>query len=425
MTDLEPDTARKRIKGVRAVARVARHEVPQRAELTFKHNQGLGRHGLLRLTPAYSLRLVEEILTQEPPRVGLLDPFCGTGTTPLVGASRGFRSFATDVNPFLVWFAGTKTRRVSSAQLSRLRAPLARFLEALPADGPLAEVPRLHQIERWWTAPALRALQRIRGEIDSRAKRAGWLRDALELALCRSLIRVSNAAFNHPSMSFREPGHTELSERDVFDVFEAELGSVVTALSDTPLVSAEILHSDARTLRGIEPGSFDRVVTSPPYANRMSYVRELRPYMYWLGHLSEAREAGELDWQAIGGTWGVATSRLSHWQPGDAFRPRSLQRALSAMRRSDAKNAELLARYVERYFEDAWHHLVRCVKLIHRPGSVDYIVGNSTFYGVIVPTERIYAEMLHELKGRKVGVEMLRKRNSKKELYEYRVCARF
>ena len=30
--------------------------------------------------------------------------------------------------------------------------------------------------------------------------------------------------------------------------------------------------------------------------------------------LNEAKEAGELDWLAIGGTWGIATSRLLSWQ---------------------------------------------------------------------------------------------------------------
>src|SRR5205823_779155 len=55
------------------------------------------------------------------------------------------------------------------------------------------------------------------------------------------------------------------------------------------------------------------VTTSPPYPNRMSYIRELRPYMYWLGYLSDGRAAGELDWKAIGGTWGCATSMLNTW----------------------------------------------------------------------------------------------------------------
>ena len=36
--------------------------------------------------------------------------------------------------------------------------------------------------------------------------------------------------------------------------------------------------------------------------------------MYWLGYLEQPRDAGELDWQAIGGTWGAATSRVAAWE---------------------------------------------------------------------------------------------------------------
>ena len=49
----------------------------------------------------------------------------------------------------------------------------------------------------------------------------------------------------------------------------------------------------------------------------MSYIRELRPYMYWLSYLRDGREAGELDWKAIGGTWGIATSRVGKWSPSE------------------------------------------------------------------------------------------------------------
>ena len=100
---------------------------------------------------------------------------------------------------------------------------------------------------------------------------------------------------------------------------------------------------------------FDLLVTSPPYPNRMSYIRELRPYMYWLGYLQEAREAGEMDWQAIGGTWGIATSRLNDWQPSDEnYCPKDLRAVMEDISTADAKSGPLLAKYVGKYFEDMW-----------------------------------------------------------------------
>lgn len=36
--------------------------------------------------------------------------------------------------------------------------------------------------------------------------------------------------------------------------------------------------------------------------------------MYWLGFLESGEQAGNLDWKAIGGTWGSATSKLKDWE---------------------------------------------------------------------------------------------------------------
>lgn len=72
--------------------------------------------------------------------------------------------------------------------------------------------------------------------------------------MCRSLIRVSNAAFNHPSMSFRE-AERAIDAGDVYAVFASELRAVRDALADAPRVSANILQADARTLRGCVGGA--------------------------------------------------------------------------------------------------------------------------------------------------------------------------
>ena len=60
--------------------------VRQRADLTFRHNVHRGRHGWLRLTPAYSVKLVGDILAASRKPRFVLDPFAGTGTTGLVCA---------------------------------------------------------------------------------------------------------------------------------------------------------------------------------------------------------------------------------------------------------------------------------------------------------------------------------------------------
>jgi hypothetical protein len=93
------------------------------------------------------------------------------------------------------------------------------------------------------------------------------------------------------------------------------------------------------------------VITSPPYPNRVSYVRELRPYMYRLGCLPDGRSAGELDWQAIGGTWGCATSKLTHWTPARPLEIPYAQFQPIVERIGD--HSPLLARYVSKSWAKA------------------------------------------------------------------------
>ena len=409
----------------------AKRSACQRRELTFKHNADLGRHGWLRLTPAYSVKLVEDIFELEQPQLAVFDPFSGTGTTPLAAANRGFRALATDINPFLVWLAAAKIARYSKRQLQATHAATRRTLERL-ADPGLAPStpPPLYNLERWWSGPRLGFLCKLKAAIQRSTRHRSAARDLLTIAFCRTMMGLSNAAFNHQSMSFRPAGAgpSELGGGPASDgwqgLFAREIQTVLATASLSPRQPGEVIRDDARTLRRIARGSFDLLVTSPPYPNRMSYVRELRPYMYWTGYLVTAREAGELDWEAIGGTWGVATSRLADWCPVERVPlPPELVRAVARIERSGAANATLLSAYVAKYFHDMWQHLAAVADRIQSRGRVHYIVGNSTFYGVLVPTERIFAQMLATLGFRDVQVHALRKRNSKQELFEFSVRA--
>ena len=69
-----------------------------------------------------------------------------------------------------------------------------------------------------------------------------------------------------------------------------------------------------------------------------------------------------------------------------------------------------------------WFHLKSMVSLLSSGGKAYYIVGNSTFYNVLLPVEKIYCDMMLELGLSDVSIKVLRKRNSKKELFEYEVC---
>lgn len=397
----------------------------QRADLTFKHNVISGRHGWLRLTPAYSVKVVESLLSNAPPGIRVLDPFSGTATTGLCSASHGLEAVTVDINPFLVWLGNAKVARYTRDQLAAARATGERALTRVE-DGRAvrAAPPPLFNIERWWTADRLNFLCLLKGALDAEANGDAAVRDLLSVAFCRTVIALSNAAFNHQSMSFKEPVPDLFEKLSVHaKQFEVDLLHVVQTATENPSATAEVVQGDSRNVAIAVDGMFDLVVTSPPYPNRMSYIRELRPYMYWLGFLNEAREAGELDWKAVGGTWGVATSNLNAWERRNNFSSAHLEGVLHKIAHADNKNGALLSKYIAKYFEDMHDHLASLRSILNPGARLNYVVGNSTFYGTLLPVERLFVEMLDDLGFEQAHFNAIRKRNSKKELFEYDVSA--
>jgi DNA modification methylase len=408
----------------------------RREEHTFRGNLNSTRHGWLRLTPAYSVRLVQALLGSragaEPP---FLDPFCGTGTTLLSCTEQRFDCDTADINPFLLWLARSKVASYSQSQRDEARSALGRMRRAaLRARTSVAWAPPIHRIERWWSAPALAALSQsfaVLGALAETASRPAL--NLLRVAFCRALIESSRAHFGHQSMSFAPGDSADPPALDadptreraaVADALEAALERVLgSAERALPATRRRLFLADARCLHEKLPAAhYGSVITSPPYANRMSYIRELRPYMYWLGYLQDRSHAGVLDWSAIGGTWGSATSNLSSWVPGPGAP--DLGADTQARLRAIDERSPLLSSYVRKYFHDMFRHFASLAQVLRPGGSAFFVVGNSKFYDVVVPVEQVLARQFEQAGFRDVSVETLRKRSSKKELFEYLISAR-
>jgi hypothetical protein len=401
--------------------------------LTFRGNLRDTRYGWLRLTPAYSIHLVSELLEQHwRSGTAVLDPFCGTGTTALACAERGIECDTTDINPFLLWLAAVKSERHSSSALEVFRTSARAVGDALiRTDGGSPWLPPLHQIEKWWAPATLGALGRAMGAIRELVDVSDGVIDLLRIAFCRTLIAHANVSFGHQSMSFQKKrGSAALAlALDASDeqAVLATWGQSVTAIGEaaqTPILQTpRAIFCDARDLRRALPlERYGCVITSPPYPNRMSYIRELRPYMYWLGYLADGRQAGELDWQAIGGTWGSATSNVAKWTPAQPVEVQypEFRRIVEQI----GNESRVLGRYVDKYFYDMVLHCRSLLAVVAPGGTVHYIVGNSKFYDVMLPVEQIFAAIFEQVGFVDVELATIRKRTSKKELFEFVVSAR-
>lgn len=419
-------------------SRATAQPIERHDHLTHRGNSKHTRYGWLRLTPAFSVHLIQNLVKALPPGASVLDPFCGTGTTALVCAEEGVYAETTDINPFLLWLAAAKTTGYTTPEIQEAKNSAARISSELRTqNGHVSWVPPLFQIEKWWNAPILRELGKIRAIIEEDSKGISPnAANLLKISFCRAMIELANVSFGHQSMSFKKPNGAEdgssgqlaliLPHHDqaesVLRKWNEASGSITEAARTSIEVTPRCVHCDARNPTStLRRNLFECVITSPPYPNRMSYIRELRPYMYWLGYLKDSREAGQLDWEAIGGTWGCATSNLMKWQPPDT--PVPFPDFVSILK-SISQRSSLLSRYVHKYFCDMVVHVTELFQVVKTGGTIHYIVGNSKFYDTILPVEQIFASMFQEVGFVDVKCTVIRKRTSKRELFEYDVTGR-
>jgi hypothetical protein len=117
---------------------------------------------------------------------------------------------------------------------------------------------------------------------------------------------------------------------------------------------------------------------------------------------------------------------LSDWTRNEqeGYYPTYFKGILKRISDGENKHGVKMANYVARYFEDILQHFRSLIKVLNSGAEVHYVVGNSTFYDVLVPVERLYKEIMELAGFSETRVEVVRKRNSKRELYEFVVSGR-
>lgn len=400
-------------------------------DVTFLGKAELPIHRWFRLTASFSPFLVRDILRHFNLPAGrtILDPFCGVGTVPLMAQEMGLRSIGVEINPFLQFVAKVKTTHYTDAKAlrqhtlallremrSRVEQARATDIDAFFADHE-PWTPKIHNVFRWWSPRVLKELVAIKRLLAESGNPSDQPIALLRLAVLSILIEVSNARYNHVSVTFsKQP----IEYTDVLLKLEA---TVRQMLADVEAVSYEerpevlIIPGDSRQLKNLLPDNsqISAVITSPPYPNRFSYVRETRPHLFFFDFITDSDSAGELDLQTIGGTWGRATSVLSQdVEPKNRF----LRELLSPIVHRVRQRGRLMANYIVRYFDAMYDHIAQIAELVPRGAPLAYVIGNSKFYGVELESDLMLSKIFEHFGIATEAIHKMRKRNSKSGLYE-------
>jgi hypothetical protein len=183
------------------------------------------------------------------------------------------------------------------------------------------------------------------------------------------------------------------------------------------LSEVTIFQGNSKQLSEILPkeDKVSAVITSPPYPNRFSYARETRPHLFFFDFIESAKAVGQLEMDAIGGTWGKATSALAVGvQPKNDVVAGLLKPYVTGIQ----TKGDLMAHYVTKYFNDLYDHAEQIDQVCDRRARLAYVIGNSKFYDYPLPSDEILAGIFRHFGFGLDRIDRMRRRQSKSGLYE-------
>ena len=333
----------------------------------------------------------------------VLDPMCGSGATLLEGWLAHRSVIGVDLDPLARRQSMARTtaldpavvRQAGESALNRaanLYAGLARPADPLSAVRNQMDAATLRFIDYWFLPETQKELAAL--ALAVRSEPDDSLRNLLQVILSSTIVTKSGGVSRARDLAHTRPHRVDdKTPRRPLRLFQTLLNRAVDAYaavdSTTVGVSAVVAGDSRRLPLGGE--TVDLIVTSPPYANALDYMRAHKFSLAWLGEsvprLSRLRSRyiGAERHANIGSSAGL---------------PASVQAITAELAVIDAARARVLARY----FSDMAGAIGEMARVL-RPGSATVmVVGPSVMRGVLIPTHDCLADIAGQAGLEVIGV---------------------
>ena len=350
-----------------------------------------GTHGLhpfaARFPPALARWAIERF---SRPGDQLLDPMMGSGTSLVEFALAGRRGIGIDIDPLARLIGSAKSTPIATSLLMPAIRDLREALADAEDDGWRPELPNF---TKWFREDVSSDLAKLRVAIhslscDARIHPFLW-------TVFSSLIVARTSVANAMDLVHSRHHYREWTKNpNTLDRFEKKLRRAVSMMEAFSSAlprglphSAEVLASDARTT-GLDGGSIDLVVTSPPYCSALDYTRA---HMFSVAWLSDVLETPSDEYRDLGREY-IGTERAPLRDAGSDPPPDSQFPGVASVlaELSDDRKRSWI---VHRYFDDMARVLGEASRVLRSGGHMVCVVCPSNIRRVRVPTHTLLAEM--------------------------------
>lgn len=359
-----------------------------KALVNFSKNRNLPIHSWFDYKQGYSPELIQKLVGDlGVPSDGLiLDPFNGVGTTLLAADSMGIASVGFDVNPVAVLASKVKNRKYSTNDLMILRESLVDFRSNKPK--PL-EKPKYKSLPRIYSDNELNDLLVIRAFIEGLTE--DWVKSFFLLAFISIVEPVSNRIKDGNGIKIAK------NKKPIEDIFGLFASKVFTMIEDLRSVKPAGLGKtifgsilDDLAFETIRTSKFSAAIFSPPYANCFDYLEVYKMEMWMGGFVSEYSEFAPYRNASVRSHVNSTFSKVIKNANEDVSLVTS---ALTGVTLWNKNIPDMVAGY----FDDMTGILMRTFEVLIPGGFSAIVVANSSYQGLIVPTDLLLAKIAKEV----------------------------
>ena len=218
----------------------------------------------------------------------ILDPFSGSGTTNVEALLLKRHSVGIDIDPFSRFISTVKVTPLAEKELIEAQESLFNAVEDYqPALVSESDIPSFPYRDNWFNREIILELAYLKKAIKSLDK-SEHVKDFFKVCFSSIIRSVSNADDNCTRTVIRKVLKKQVNPSDALRKFvETVLIKVPKMIEFSQNVPQDITVNfpedmDARNIK-YDTGTFDLVLTSPPYANAVDYPRTHQLELYWLG----------------------------------------------------------------------------------------------------------------------------------------------
>jgi tRNA G10 N-methylase Trm11 len=368
-------------------------------QTTFKGGQAEPLHRWYPFLEGYSPRFVEEILRQlAPDAVRILDPFSGTGTTPLTIARLGHEGFYCELNPLLQYLTDAKLTALTLSESARRQIANSLRQQADEFERQLAEAERDIGLEQaydrtfgnsvFFEDRTYDQVLRARSLIDRLACTEPQVAKFLTVAVLASLLPASRL-IRRGDVRYKTEDEIKKHHAEFVPTVQAQLTLMAGDLEQlTPMVNCPALVCEnARNLEQMPSLELDAVITSPPYLNGTNYFRNTKIELWFLRCLRSTEDLAGFRNKAI--TAGINDVTVGKLNGGAETAVSEIVARLEATAYDPR-----VPRMVASYFADMKAVFGGIKKHLKSRAVVAVDIGDSQYSSVHVPTDKLLAAVL-------------------------------